>query len=126
VLVYCIGSSLLIDECLGLILLLEYDLIIIAKMDLHVRQLLLLFLHHQVFDSTLVYFHGIGCIYAYFGCAGGCEGLLGLSISKLLRLRYLVSIVDSLVAFTNVGIPVHLWCIGFLLLSFLLLLGRLL
>lgn len=122
VLVYSVWSSLLIDKCLRLILLLKYDLVIITKMYLHVRQLLLLFLHHQIFDGAFVDFHSIGCIYAYFSCAGRCESLLGLTIGKLLRRRYLISIVDSLVAFTIVSISVHLWCIGLLLLTLRLLL----
>ena len=130
VLVDCIGTSLLVDESLGLILLLlKYDLVVITQMNLHVRQLLLLFLHHQILYSTLVDFYCIRSIYSYFGCAGGSKSLLGcklgLSIWKLLRLRYWISIIDSLVAFTNVGISVHFWSIRFLTLSLLLLLGRL-
>jgi len=77
-LVYCIWTSLLIDQCLRLILLLKYNLIIITEMYLHVRQLLLLFLHHQIFNSTLIDFHSIRCINTYFSCAGRCESLLGL------------------------------------------------
>lgn len=102
-------------------------------MDLHVCKLLLLdrrrllLLHHQILYRTFIDFDGIGRIHAYFGSTGLSQDLLGLPIRKLLRLRDLIGIVDSLVAFTNVGVSIHLGGIGLLLLQSLLLFrGRLL